>query len=85
MGECCPEGQQRESGLIFAFIMLLGSIVRCRSETDMNTCLALWFGVASPTAAHCLSCKPEVKIASMPRWCLVSTFPTVHCYCSLVT
>lgn len=27
-----------ESGLIFAFIMLLGSIVRCWSETGMNSC-----------------------------------------------
>jgi hypothetical protein len=27
-----------ESGLIAAFIMLLGSIVRCWSETGMNSC-----------------------------------------------
>ena len=37
--QCCPEAsRRRESGLIVAFIMLLGSIVRCWSETDMNSC-----------------------------------------------
>jgi hypothetical protein len=35
----------------------------------MDTCLTLWFGVASPTAAHSLSCsKPEVKTSSMVFW-----------------
>jgi len=40
MGSVVLEGQQRKSGLIIAFILLLGGIVRCRSETDMDTCLA---------------------------------------------
>ena len=75
-----------ESGLIAAFIMLLGSIVRCWSETGMNSCPDPMVRRRQPYSSALFGwlCRPKVKINVWYSISIPSTCSHRALLCSLV-